>query len=277
MANMKKLNGSQGGLRGDVHVATLSNEFADALRVGRLAFTDVFDLLHIQAERPNGRGNHTRATLNPLILMLAVSAWERQWKSLLAYHLETEPANSPPRLMEYSKRGHVVGKTAPILNELTDGTLPRGFQVNDYRHVVGKRLQTPETLSGADFDPNGVQSSPRYFALAHRLNRHIELRNGVAHRVVGEKMEAVFTHSDAASGNTINTSVARGTAAFILQLVDQTVEALLQTPPPGVHLTSEDREAIRLPRHWLSDQGGGRGARRFEKNELWGGVDLRVL
>lgn len=266
-----------GGIRGSLHRPHVSCDFAETLAAGRDGFRDVFDLLHIFSERA-GRGDHTRATLNPLITLLAASAWERQWKALAAYSGETPLQKKPPRLAERPKKTEPmqIGFGATILNELTSGELPAAFAVSGYQRAKGRTLLRPKQLSGSDFDPCDLKSSQRFLELGVHLNRNIELRNGVAHRIVGEKMNAAGVRSDASSGATINTSVARTSVAFFLQLVDQTTEALLDSPPPGVTLTKTDRKRIRLPRHWLSDAGGGTGARRFAPGDLWGHVDLRA-
>lgn len=266
-----------GGIRGSLHRPHVSCDFAEALAAGRDGFRDVFDLLHIFSER-SGRGDHTRATLNPLMALLAASAWERQWNALAAYSGETPPQRKPPRLVARPNKTEPmqIGCGATMLHELTNGELPAAFVMTNYQRAKGRTLLRPRKLSGSDFDPWSLNLSQNFLELGVLLNRNIELRNGVAHRVVGEKMTTAGVRSDASSGATINTSVARTSVAFFLQLVDQTTEALLNSPPPGVTLTKTDRKRIRLPRHWLSDAGGGTGARRFAPGDLWGHVDLRA-
>lgn len=88
-------------------------------------------------------------------------------------------------------------------------------------------------------------------------------------------MSDLGVRSDAASGRTINASVARATVAFFLQLVDQTISAVVAGPRGG-ELTATDRRHVALPTYWLSDEGGGAGARMVEPGSLWGGVDLRL-
>lgn len=267
---------ARGGIRGDSTGAEFSSDLAAALACGRDGFRDVFDLMHIFAERP-GRGDHTRAALNPLLVLLAASAWERQWHALSSPLTPSRELRFAPRLMrdEGPEAATAPGYAAKALHELTGGQLPAGVEVRDFQRARGTRLMTPRVLSGSDFAPDSTADSPCFTALAERLNIYIRIRNGVAHRTTGEKLGPSSMSSDAASGRTLNTSIARVCVAFFLQLVDQTTETLLSSPPEGVKFTDAEVKAIRLPQHWLSDEGGGTPARRFGPGELWGGVDLR--
>lgn len=128
-----------GGVRGVVHRPQLSCPLAEALAVGGDAFADVLDLMLIHQERRGG-GDHIRAVLDPLMLLLAASAWERLWKSLYLCDTGTGPGQ-PLRLIERppNKRNPKMGRGAPLLARVTGERLPRGFEVRDFGSASGRR------------------------------------------------------------------------------------------------------------------------------------------
>lgn len=64
-----------GSIRGDLEGQGNPRDIQDALKVGRGAFGDVIDLLHLHSKRGSG-GDDPTAVLNPLMVLLAVSSWE---------------------------------------------------------------------------------------------------------------------------------------------------------------------------------------------------------
>lgn len=263
------------GVRGAGCTGTFSDPAGEILSVGREGLADVFDLLHLHSEVPV-RGNQPRAVLNPLMVLLAHSTWERLMKAIWSAENTRRgesPARTAPtdayRLIRTSKDGITASRGALLLDDLTSGVLPQGYRIQDFTRSSGRRLQSPELLSGVDYSSTAGEPSPRYDRLGRRLGGYIRLRNDVAHRTTGESTDVAGVRSDSLDGASVNTSVARTVVAFYVQLIDQTITELLASPF-AAGLSNLDRERIALPDHWLSDEGGGTASRRFEAKQLWG-------
>lgn len=267
-----------GSIRGE-----LTNEKASKLPpvvraclAARGAVTDAVDLVLIHNERPGG-GDQPRAVLNPLVVMLAVSTWER-----LLYQVGQAVGHSlhPTKTVGRLGRRDRTTTAATILAKATAQApaalqLPGALVLTFFDSAAGKRLSSPVELSAAaDYD-----------AMSKRLDDFIELRNGVAHRVLPVKMEDDSyegLRSDAGPdhrsgdrdkrwlGQTVNTSIARSVLATYVQLVDQAIACLLRSQ--GI----EEHEAgpYRLPAWWFTDDREQDGVRAAEPGCLWGGAQL---
>lgn len=240
----------------------------------RGALGDAVDLVLIHNERPGG-GDQPRAVLNPLVVMLAASTWER-----LVYEIGTAigvPLQARDTVGRLGRRDKQT-KAAQILGRAT-AKCPAPFQLPDaliltfFDSAAGKRLSSPVELSAAqDYD-----------AMSKRLDDLIELRNGVAHRVLPIKMaapnyegmgsDAGARHRSGAepwSGRTVNTSIARSVLATYVQMVDQTIACLLKSE--GIEGRQSRR--YRLPAWWFTDDQEQDGTRSAQPGCLWGGASL---
>lgn len=255
-----------GSIRGD-----LATEKVDGLPPvvraclgARGALGDAVDLILIHNERPGG-GDQPRAVLNPLVVMLAVSAWER-----LIYEVGTAIGYS---LAERETVGRLGwwGRPAPAADILARATarndsdfrLPGALVLTFFDSAVGKRLGSRVEL----------EASKQYNAISGRLNDFVELRNGVAHRVLPDRMAAPDYQgmvSDAWSGRTVNTGIARCVLATYIQLLDQAIACLLVAED----IEGRDASRYRLPAWWFTDDQERDGARSAEPGCLWGGMRL---
>ncbi|NLU78035.1 hypothetical protein HCA58_06445 [Micromonospora sp. HNM0581] len=213
--------------------------------------------------------------LNPLVVMLAVSTWER-----LVYEVGTA-VSFPVSERETVGRLGWRNKQSKAARTLAQATaqcpaplqLPGALILTFFDGAVGKRLGSPVELSAVE----------NYDDMSKRLDDFIELRNGVAHRVLPNKMAAPSYEgmgSDAGpgrrsgearwSGRTLNTSIARSVLATYVQLVDQTIACLLTSE------SIEGREAgpYRLPAWWFTDDHEQDGIRFAQPGCLWGGAKL---
>jgi hypothetical protein len=259
-----------GSIRGNLESPMPGLPPGDACLRARGAMTDAMDLLLIHNERPVS-GDQPRAVLNPLVVVLAVSAWERLVVELgAAVGLPFDERDSPGRL----KSGKLAKPTIKVLRQATasaaaERRLPEALTVTFYDRADGRRLNRPSEIAAADaFDE-----------LAERFDHYVELRHGGAHRLVPQKMTLSVDglRSDAASspdtgfvGLTINTSIARIVLAAYLQLVDQTIACVLESAGTG----GEDAKACRLPAWWFSDDRESSGTRTSTPGCLWGGTRL---
>lgn len=233
----------------------------EACRNARQGMRDTMDLVMIHNEGPAG-GDVPRSTLNPLIVLLAVSTWERLiLDTANAIGFPVGDRDTWPGILGAEKSG-ASSRTKQVLEQATAGgtyPLPDSWTVTFYNGwTSGKRLGGPETVS----------ASSDYESFAQYFDGYRTVRNGVAHRLVPERMADVGLSSDALSGGTINTSVARPILAAYLQLVDQSITALLD----AVGGTPDEVGQHRLPERWFSDDATVAGSRRLTPGCLWGGV-----
>ncbi|MEV0406636.1 hypothetical protein [Actinoallomurus sp. NPDC050550] len=213
--------------------------------------------------------------LNPLVVMLAVSTWER-----LVYEVGAAvrfPLGERETVGRLGRQDEQT-KTAGILAQAT-AQCPASFQLPGaliltfFDSAVGKRLGSPVELSAVE----------DYDGMSKRLDDFIELRNGVAHRVLPNKMAAPSYEgmgSDAGaghrsgekpwSGRTVNTSIARSVLATYVQLVDQAIACLLKSEGIEGH----GAEPYRLPAWWFTDDHEQDGTRSAQPGCLWGGAQL---
>lgn len=226
------------------------------------ALWDAIDLLLIHNEGPTG-GEAPRGVLNPLVVLLAVSAWER-----FVYELAQATGIS------LGERETVGGfdckqlkKTLEILRAASNGTLPNGFNVTVYDHTYSILRKRDQLEIGKDKQ-----------AFLEEFNSYVELRNGVAHRVVPQRMTAEDLRSDAATvvegnwqGLTINTSVARMIMAAYIQLVDQAIVHVCEAQGIG----PENLSRLRLPGFWFTDDHVATNSHRtWQPGCLWEGTVL---
>jgi hypothetical protein len=234
-----------------------------ACRNARQGMRDTMDLVMIQNEGPTG-GDVPRSTLNPLIVLLAVSTWERLiLDTAMAIGFPVGDRDTWVGILGPDKSG-ADSRTRQILEQATAGgthPLPDSWTVTFYDGwTSGKRLGGPETVSACT----------DYAVLARHFDDYRTVRYGVAHRVVPARMGDVDLSSDASSGLTINTSIARPILAAYLQLVDQSIAALLNAAGG----TTDEVSQHRLPERWFSDEATVAGSRGQTPGCLWGGVRI---
>jgi hypothetical protein len=228
------------------------------------ALWDAVDLLFIHNEGPTG-AEAPRGVLSPLVVLLAVSAWER-----FIYEV-AEPAGITLKEKETVGGFHSgqLAKTLEVLRAASKNTLPNAFSVTVY-DAMGKFLRERDHLevgkdSGAFFD---------------EFDSYVDLRNGVAHRVVPQRMAEHALRSDSVRANgesgemqglTINTSIARMVLAAYVQLVDQAIVHVCRAQE-----IEDDRVSqLRLPSYWFTDDRDARNAHRnWKPGCLWGGLVL---
>lgn len=203
--------------------------FSEIVADAKKGLSNAIDLILIHNEH-NVRGNQPRSTLNPLILMLAVAAWERFIAdTCLLANDAFEGAGlgqSPPGRAFFSSRGAIN-----VLGALTSQRLPNGFTVKVFDSWVGKYPTNARTVHGLE--------------VAEYVNDAIKHRNGVAHRSLPHAYSDARFSSDARS-HTVQAGWARGAAATIVQILDQSIVAISREAGfAKVH---------RLPRAWFIPQ-----------------------
>lgn len=238
-----------------------ADAWARAYGSARARFAQAVDLVLIHNER-DVRGNQPRTVLNPLIVLFAVSAWERLIAEL--YFLGgggvgKNKDRTPPGLSRPSQ-------AFEVLTVVTAGTLPSGFQVTIFDSYRGVRPEGKRTQHG---DPDGK--------LSNAITGWIDTRNAVAHAAMGQLADSEHAwRSDAAGGGplefdaglTVQAGGARACLSLFIQLVDQIAPAVEQAT--CVHETTQTR----LPSWWF-DRTGPSGVRGVnEPGALWGGHEL---
>jgi len=145
--------------------------------------------------------------------------------------------------------------------------------VTVYDSAQGKRLSRPRVLDAS------VDGGSEFY---EQFDEYLELRNGVAHRVVPHKItDYASSRTDTGrnlppnlqhlAGHTINASVARSVLAAYIQLVDQTIAHVCsaQAIPP------RRARRFRLPAEWFTDDVERVGQHRpLRPGCLWGGTRL---
>lgn len=260
------MNVIRGSIRGLLDAAEASPSFSGACETAAGALRDAFDLVILHNQAPRG-GDAPAGVLNPLVVMLAASAWER-----LVYELAAPAGIS---LRDRGTVGQLGGKdaqrTLQILGAASNGALPGALRVTVYERASGIRLGSPRKLDAsnqADLE-----------AICEVFDEYRELRNGVAHRVVPQRMATGSMRTDAGrslreeqqhlAGLTINTSVARCVLAAYLQLIDQTIANVLGAQ----RIPTTPR--TRLPDEWFTDSVRRDAAQRpMEPGCLWGGMQV---
>lgn len=236
-------------------------QFAELCGDARAGLTEAIDLVLIHNEK-EVRGVQPRATLNPLTVLLAVSAWERfvadvralacnKWRGVGLHSAENGGAylgqrDDPTR----------PGKARTTLEAVSGDRLPDAWQVRTFRGWRGKHPQQAALLTGND--PSG---------LATEVDEWIRLRNAVAHRCLPQNGLDPYRKADA-KAHTIQAGWARTVLAVMLQLTDQAIAAIAEE----AGYSRPDR--FRLPVQWFEAEApaGLRGV--TEPGVLWGGFPL---
>lgn len=239
--------------------------WARAYGSARVRFAQAVDLVLIHNER-GVRGNQPRAALNPLIVLFAVSAWERLIAELYFLGGGVGAGKSKDRTPPGLSR---PTQAFEILTDLTAGTLPSGFQVTMFDSYRGVRPQGKRTQHG---DTNGE--------LTNAITGWIETRNAVAHAAMPQLADSEHAwRSDAEGGGPLDLSAgltvqaggARVCLSLFVQLVDQIAPAVEKAA--GLRETSQTR----LPGWWF-DETAPSGVRGIdEPGALWGGHELARL
>jgi hypothetical protein len=257
----------RGSVRGLLVAGEHPGTYEAACETAYGGLRDAVDLALIHNEGPV-TGDAPRGVLNPLMLMLAVSAWER-----LVYELA---APAGVQLKPTATVGRFRHKeTAKILQAAAGGALPHSYRLTLYTSAQGKRLGGKVPL----------ENPADWSALAETFDEFVEIRNGIAHRVVPDKMAGRGTwRTDAGRhlgepqegqrdlrGLTINTSLARCALAGYIQLVDQTIAHVCAAN----EVPAARAAKLRLPHVWFDDDGSSPDKwRSFEPGCLWGGTRL---
>lgn len=229
--------------------------FEEVCRYTREAFQDAIDLVLIHNET-RVRGDQPRASLNPLIVLLAVAGWERfilevRAAALHAASDEWTVGTARPRPRGGQARyGDAVSE---VVAPLSGGALPAGWQVRVFTRWKGVSPQGARLCSGADPE------------LEQHVNEWINLRNKVAHRCLPQD-GTPFWSSDA-DAHTIQAGEARIALAELVQLVDQAIVAISSA-------AGFEPARLRLPAGWFTPAPppGFRGYTR--PSALWGGYPL---
>lgn len=239
-----------------------ADTWARAYGSARVRFAQAVDLVLIHNER-DVRGNQPRTVLNPLIVLFAVSAWERLIAELHflggGVGCGKDKDRTPPGLSRPTQ-------AFEVLTGLTAGALPRSFQVTMFDSYRGVRPQSKRTQHGDTDDE-----------LTNAITGWIETRNAVAHAAMPQLADSEHAwRSDAegggpldlAAGLTVQAGGARVCLSLFIQLVDQIAPAVEQAA--GI----SDATQTRLPDWWFGAAGpsGVRGV--DEPGALWGGHDL---
>ncbi|MFR9753926.1 hypothetical protein ACL02S_23205 [Nocardia sp. 004] len=213
--------------------------FARIVDDTRKGFSEVIDLILIHNERRVSR-NQPRTTLNPLIIMLSVAVWERFVADISALARSDDPMLVRPGdadsggFNKISKNSQGGRSTAVgTLKAASGGTLPDSWRILVATDCPGVFLRFGYTAEGLD---------PLLTELVDWL---IDVRHGVAHRALPQLLKWV-EHSDAAGGQTINTTIARSGFALFLQLADQSIRSLAEAAE------FDNPDQLWLPEDWLT-------------------------
>ncbi|WP_147427256.1 hypothetical protein [Micromonospora globbae] len=231
------------------------DNFAQLCQHTREGFEDALDLVLIHNER-EVRGRQPRASLNPLIVLLSVAAWERfviDLKAIARGHFEAAGVYDETR---QNDRGARFATAVRVLGPMSAGRLPEAWSVRTFEAWSGKTPTNPYTLTGKE---------------TARLEAEVEswraLRNKVAHWCLPQDGATANWRSDAAT-HTIQSGQARIALSLFLQLVDQAIVALAEAAD------FVDVDKLRLPASWFSAEPppGLRGV--ANPGVLWDGEPL---
>ncbi|MGQ7786950.1 hypothetical protein [Nesterenkonia sp. PF2B19] len=251
-------------LRGDQEQA-----FEESCRSAIERLSEAVDLVLIHNER-EVRGDQPRRVLNPMIVLLAFSALERQLVDL--HHLGRGrqwhgpgTARTPHGRSVFAAEGDDGWRA--ILAGLTRSRLPEELRVRVFSGWRGRSPQGPRLVTGA----LGADGSPG--DLDEELRRWRTTRNGIAHHCLPQQMahdDHLVPLSDAATERTttIQAGAARACLATMVQLVDQItvhVAAAADFPADAVP---------RPPGWWFADDPPQRVRGVRDPGRLWGPHDL---
>jgi hypothetical protein len=239
-----------------------ADAWAKAYGSARARLAQAVDLVLIHNER-DVRGNQPRTVLNPLIVLFAVSAWERLIAELYFLGGGVGGGKNKDRTPSGLSR---PTQAFEVLVALTLGTLPSGFQVIMFDSYRGVRPQGRRMQHG---DTDGE--------LTKSITGWIETRNAVAHAAMPQLAESEHAwRSDAegggpldlAAGLTVQAGGARVCLSLFVQLIDQIAPAVEQAA------SLRETTQTRLPGWWF-DATGPSGVRGVdEPGALWGGHEL---
>ncbi|MFC4605831.1 hypothetical protein [Rhodococcus kronopolitis] len=236
-------------------------EFAAICSDTRRGFEEVIDLLLIHNEKQVS-GLQPRATLNRLVAMLSVAAWERLVSDIGALSRYeagdmVEPGMS--RSQGFNKLGGKGGgrsKAVSTLAAASDGRLPDAWRIRLMASGSGKSLRFEPPLEGLDSEA------------VETVDWWIEVRHKVAHRAIPQ-LDDWVQPTDAADGQTVNTTTARSAFTLFLQLADQTIRAIAESAE------FDDPQELWLPEDWLTGRiSPRRGVTNPDELVLWKGAAL---
>ncbi|WP_067572295.1 hypothetical protein [Nocardia acidivorans] len=213
--------------------------FARIVDDTRQGFAEVIDLILIHNERTVS-GPQPRTTLNPLIAMLSVAAWERFVADVGALARSADPASVRPGevksngfnvISDNEEGGH--SKAVSTLKAASGGILPDRWRILVTTVSPGVFLKFGYTAEGLD---------PQMTEL---VDWWILVRHKVAHRAFPQLLKWT-EQSDAEDGKTINATLARSAFTLFLQLADQSIRALTEAAE------FESPDQLWLPEDWLT-------------------------
>jgi hypothetical protein len=248
-------------------VTAQRDHFSRICTDARDAFQDVVDLVLIHNERPVS-GRQPRTTLNRLIAMLSVAAWERFIADIgkLSRARQDKPFQGPGiaygsgAYLGKCPRDSQIPTAVKVLGGASGGALPGSWQIRVPSSGSGKRLSFAPACRGLDSD------------LVEITDWWVTIRNGIAHRGLPQVPEwLIVTDAEQQAGRTINTTTARFAMTLFLQLVDQSIRALAESAK------LEKPGELWLPSDWLSGQlRAARGVNAPAELLLWDGPSLTV-
>lgn len=236
--------------------------FAEICADTRQGFAEVIDLLLIHNEK-RVSGLQPRTTLNRLIPMLSVAAWERLVSDIGALARsevpdEVAPGMSDSRGFNKIGKGKDGGASAAVstLAAASGGTLPENWRIRLVTSGRGKQLSFSEPEIGLGDE------------MVEVVDWWIDVRHKIAHRGLPQLM-AWVVRTDAKDGQTVNTTTARSAFTLFLQLADQTIREI------ATSAEFDDPSELWLPRDWLTGQiEQWRGVTDPEHLRLWTGRSL---
>ena len=231
--------------------------FAEICADSRHGFEDALDLVLIHNEH-DVKGNQPRRKLNPLIVLLAVAAWER---FVVDVHALMSGEWREPGFHPKENRAAYLDSAVRVLGPVSAGALPSSWKV---RAFGGWRGKSPRAAVLLD-----CTVAEQRKELERDIAAWINLRNKVAHRCMPQDQDP-YWRSDADT-HTIQAGEARAALAEFLQLTDQTIVAI------GTAAGFPDVEKLRLPVSWFVAEPppGLRGI--DQPGTLWGGHILTRL
>ncbi|MDN5916683.1 MAG: hypothetical protein L0I76_16525 [Pseudonocardia sp.] len=235
-------------------------EFAMACAEAVSGFGEVVDLVLVADEVTARSGPDPRvATLNRLVALRAVVAWERFVREVGAL------SGSGPSIEDDAGRlaclgpdGGDDGAARRVLAAASGGRLPQALSI---------RFPAPETNASLTFATVTGASGD----LAAAVDWWVRTRHGVAHRGLGRNVAwPVRTVAHDSDGRSVDPTTARFALTMFLQLVDQSIRVIAQEA--GM-VREED---LWLPARWLR----GEGSRTPDRQDhgagprLWAGETI---
>jgi hypothetical protein len=230
----------------------------------RQGFAEVIDLILIHNERKVS-SRQPRTTLNPLIAMLSVAAWERFVADLGALARSVDPATVHPGETDSNGFNKISnndnGEQSAVVSTLkaaSGGLLPDSWRILITTRSPGKYLNFGYTAEG--LDP----------LMSELVDWWVDVRHKVAHRAFPQLLNwLVKSDATAKDGKTINTTLARSAFTLFLQLADQSIRSVADAAQ------FERPDALWFPEDWLTGNlRPQRGVTDPEQLRLWKGRSL---